>query len=61
MTLKQRDGRRTETAAKVAELLGKGMTVLEVSRLLSISPQAIYRQIERHGLTLPTERERVSA
>lgn len=51
-----RDGRRTDTAERVAELLDKGMTVLEISRLLNISPQAIYRQIDRHGLTKPTER-----
>lgn len=56
MSLREQDGRRTETADKVAELLERGMTVLEISRLLSISPQAVYRSIERHGLTKPSER-----
>lgn len=56
MTLSEQDGRRTDTAARVAELLDKGMTVLEISQLLKISPAAIYKQIDRHGLTLPTQR-----
>ena len=49
------DRRYTDTSKKVAELLAKGMTVLEIARLLNISPQAVYRQIHRHGLQLPTE------
>jgi len=49
------DRRRTDTTDRVAELLYKGMTVLEISRLLNISPQAIYKQIHRHDLQLPTE------
>lgn len=56
MTTSQTDRRYTDTTQKVAELLDKGMTVLEISRLLTISPQAVYRQIERHGLTLPSGR-----
>lgn len=55
MSVSQTDGRRTETTGKVADLLDKGMTVLEISRLLHVSPQAVYRQIHRHGLDLPTE------
>ena len=50
------DGRYTETRERVADLLDKGMSVLEISRLLNISPQAVYRQIHRHKLTLPKER-----
>jgi DNA-binding NarL/FixJ family response regulator len=53
MTSIQTDGRRTNTGEKIAELLAKGMTVLEIARLLNISPQAVYAQIHRHGLTLP--------
>jgi IS30 family transposase len=55
MTANHSDGRRNDTADKVAELLGKGMTVLEIARLLNISPAAVYRQIHRHGLQLPSE------
>lgn len=44
------------TGTRVAELLDKGMTVLEVARLLNISPQAVYGHIERQGLKKPTER-----
>lgn len=51
------DRRYTDTTGKIAELLDKGMSVLEISRLLTISPQAVYRQIERHDLDLPTQRE----
>lgn len=61
MTSSPNDGRRNETADKVAELLEKNMSVLEISRLLSISPQAVYRQIKRHGLTVPTEREEIAS
>lgn len=57
MTSSQTDRRFTDTTEKVSELLDKGMSVLEISRLLTISPQAVYRQIERHGLELPSERE----
>jgi DNA-binding NarL/FixJ family response regulator len=55
MSSNHRDGRRTDTAERVAELLDKGMTVLEIARLLSISPAAVYRQIHRHNLPLPSE------
>jgi DNA-binding NarL/FixJ family response regulator len=55
MTSTQTDGRFTDTKDRVAELLDKGMSVLEIARLLNISPQAVYRQIHRHGLRLPTE------
>jgi DNA-binding NarL/FixJ family response regulator len=55
MTTSQKDRRFTDTSGKVAELLDKGMTVLEIARLLNISPQAVYRQIHRHRLQLPTE------
>lgn len=61
MTSSPIDGRRNDTADKVAELLDKGITVLEISRLLNISPAAVYRQIKRHKLTLPSERERVAS
>lgn len=50
MTVEQRDRRYTDTTEKVAELLTKGFTVLEIARHLNISPQAVYRQINRHGL-----------
>lgn len=59
MTTRPEDGRRNGTSEKVAEYLDQGLTVLEIARLLNISPAAIYRQIKRHGLTLP--RERVSS
>jgi DNA-binding NarL/FixJ family response regulator len=55
MTSTQTDGRFTDTKDRVAELLDKGMSVLQIARLLNISPQAVYRQIHRHGLQLPTE------
>jgi IS30 family transposase len=55
MSSPERDGRYTDTSAKVAELLDKGMTVLEIARLLNISPQAVYRQIRRHSLQLPSK------
>ena len=55
MTTSQKDRRFTDTSEKVAELLDKGMTVLEIARLLNISPQAVYRQIHRHGFPLPSE------
>lgn len=51
------DGRFTDTRQKVAELLDKGMSVLEIARLLNISPQAVYRQIHRHDLSLPSEKQ----
>jgi DNA-binding NarL/FixJ family response regulator len=60
MSSNHSDGRRTDTTDKVAELLRKGMTVLEIARLLNISPAAVYRQIHRHGLKLPSEAEKVS-
>ena len=56
MTTRPEDGRRNGTAEKVAEYLDQGLTVLEIARLLNISPAAIYRQINRHGLTLPSAR-----
>lgn len=46
-----------KTSTKVRELLEKGFTVLEISRHLAISPQAVYGHIERHGLRKPTERK----
>lgn len=51
------DRRYNDTAERVDELLDKGMSVLEVARLLNISPQAIYRTVERHGLVHPRDRQ----
>lgn len=45
------------THEKVAELIGKGLTVLEVARHLNISPQAVYKHMHRHDIELPSERE----
>lgn len=50
------DRRRNDTADRVAELLDKGMTVLEVAHLLRISPAAVYKTIHRYGLSLPSHR-----
>lgn len=55
MSSQQVDRRFTETTSKVAELLDQGMSVLAIARLLEISPQAVYRQIHRHGLRKPSE------
>lgn len=55
MSSQQRDRRYTDTTLKVADLLSRGMSVLEIARLLNISPQAVYRQIHRHDLGLPTQ------
>lgn len=44
------------TKDRVRELLGKGLTVLEVARHLNISPQAVYKHLHRLGEQLPTER-----
>lgn len=49
------DRRQNDTAQKVAEHLAKGLTVLEIARLLSISPSAVYKHIHRYDLTLPSE------
>lgn len=57
MTTAQVDARYTDTSQKVAELLDKGMTVLEISRVLAISPQAVYAHIKRYGLTHPSKRK----
>lgn len=51
----------TETATKptrerVAELIEKGLTVLEIAHLLRISPQAVYKHVKRYDLALPSER-----
>ena len=47
----------SQTATKVAELLDKGLTVLEVARHLNISPQAVYKHIHSQNLQLPTLKE----
>ena len=44
------------TADRVRELLEEGKTVLEIARLLEISPQAVYKHIDRNGWAVPTER-----
>lgn len=46
----------SKTRDRVAELLEKGMTVLEIARMLNVSPQAVYKHIHRNNLPLPTER-----
>ena len=51
----------TETTTKatherVAELIEKGLTVLEVARHLNISPQAVYKHMHRRDIQLPSER-----
>lgn len=50
------DTKTPPTHEKVAELIGKGLTVLEVARHLNISPQAVYKHIHRHEIALPSER-----
>lgn len=46
----------TPTREKVAELIDKGFSVLDIAHHLRISPQAVYKHINRYGLTKPTER-----
>ena len=48
------------TKERVADLLAKGFTVLEIAHHLRISPQAVYKHIKRYDLPLPTEREKAS-
>jgi DNA invertase Pin-like site-specific DNA recombinase len=57
MTSRPNDGRRNETAERVDQLLDKGMSALEVARLLGISPQAVYRTVERNKLVHPRDRQ----
>lgn len=45
------------TREKVAEYLERGMTVLEISRLLGISHTAVYSHIRKAGLPTPSERK----
>lgn len=47
----------TPTKDKVRDLLDKGLTVLEVARHLSISPQAVYKHLHAQKLPTPTERD----
>lgn len=44
------------TREQVADLIDKGFTVLQISYHLRISPQAVYKHIERYGLKLPSEK-----
>jgi len=41
-----------KTYQKVSELLDKGYTVLEVAHELRISPQAVYKHINKHNLEI---------
>lgn len=41
-----------KTSDRVADLLNKGLTVLEVAHELGISPQAVYKHIHKHDLTI---------
>lgn len=51
----------TPTREKVRELIEMGFTVLEIAHHLRISPQAVYKHINRYGLPKPSEvKERVS-
>ena len=45
----------TPTRQKVAELIDKGFSVLEIAHHLRISPQAVYKHINRYGLPKPSE------
>lgn len=47
----------TPTRQKVAELIDKGFSVLEIAHHLRISPQAVYKHINRYGLAKPSERK----
>lgn len=51
---------KTPTREQVADLIDKGFTVLEISYHLRISPQAVYKHIERYGLELPGKKEQAS-
>jgi len=42
------------TSQKVAQLIAKGFTVLQVARHLNISPQAVYKHMKNAGIGLPT-------
>lgn len=44
------------TAEQVGALLDDGKTVLEISRILEISPAAIYQHIKHHGFEKPSDR-----
>lgn len=48
------------TREQVADLIDKGFTVLEIAHHLRISPQAVYKHINRYGLTLPTKKAEAS-
>lgn len=51
----------TPTREKVRELIEMGFTVLEIAHHLRISPQAVYKHINRYGLPKPSEvKEKVS-
>ena len=45
------------TRQKVAELIDKGFSVLDIAHHLRISPQAVYKHINRYGLAKPSERK----
>ena len=47
----------TPTRQKVAELIDKGFSVLDIAHHLRISPQAVYKHINRYGLAKPSERK----
>ena len=55
-----KDRRYNDTKDRVSEHLSNGLTVLEISRLLGISPTAVYKHIKRYRMPLPTEREKAS-
>lgn len=50
------DRRFNDTKDQIAGHLANGLTVLQIARLLSISPSAIYKHIKRYELALPTEK-----
>ena len=52
-----RDSTSQPTKDRVADLITKGLTVLEIAHLLRISPQAVYKHIRRYNLPLPTKRK----
>lgn len=51
------DRRFNDTKDRIAEHLSNGLTVLQISRLLGISPSAVYKHIKRYDLPLPSEKE----
>lgn len=59
MTATRPDGRRTDTAAKVAELVGRQRLDVRTTALkLGVTTQVVYRHLKRLGITPPSRGDR---